>query len=137
MTLIVCLDNCNGMAFNGRRQSMDAKLRSRMLMQTQMVRLWMSPYSAKQFEALPAYVHTADDFLQEAKAGEACFVELQDVADSLQHCNKLIIYRWNRQYPADLYFPIDILMDRFALIGQEDFAGSSHERITEEVYEVK
>ena len=136
MTLILCLDDKNGMAFNGRRQSRDAQLRARILMQVGQRKLWMSQYSAKQFELLPEQVIVDDDFMNKAEAGDICFAELNDPSDNLSRCSKIIIYQWNRVYPADLFFPLAKYADRMKLLRKEDFVGSSHERITEEIYEI-
>jgi len=43
----------------------------------------------------------------------------------------LILYRWNRTYPADLYFTLSL--EGWTLERREEFAGSSHEKITKEV----
>lgn len=136
MTLILCLDDKNGMAFNSRRQSTDAALRARVLDVIGQSKLWMSKYSAKQFEPYPEQVIAADDFLEKVGTGEACFVELQDPSCYLHRCSKLIVYRWNRVYPADLVFPVAEHASRMRLRREEDFVGSSHERITEEIYEI-
>lgn len=136
MTLVLCLDDKNGMAFNGRRQSMDAQLRDRMLKQVGQRKLWMSQYSARQFESLTEQVIADDDFMSRAGTDEACFVELQDPSACLSRCSKLIVYRWNRVYPADVYCSLGEYADGMILLSKEDFVGSSHERITEEIYEI-
>jgi len=46
----------------------------------------------------------------------------------------VVCYRWNRHYPADQYFDIDLSAMGFALSESEDFPGKSHEKITREVY---
>ena len=46
--------------------------------------------------------------------------------------DKIIIYKWNRDYPADKYFDIDL--SSYELISTQDFQGSSHDLITEEIY---
>ena len=45
---------------------------------------------------------------------------------------QVILYRWNRDYPADVRFTLDL--SGFRLRQRVDFAGSSHEKITEEIY---
>lgn len=136
MTLVVCLDDHNGMAFNERRQSMDAVLRSRMIERIGQHNLWMSRYSANQFKDIPENVIVDEDFLNKAVTGEACFVELQDPSDCLQWCKRLIVYRWNRSYPADVFFQLQKHEDKLQLLNREDFVGSAHEQITEEIYEI-
>jgi hypothetical protein len=56
MKIALCLDDKNGMMFAGRQQSMDALLRQDLLQMVEGCRLWMSPYSANQFESLPENV---------------------------------------------------------------------------------
>jgi len=44
----------------------------------------------------------------------------------------LILYHWNRHYPADTHF--EVPMDGFKFESAEDIIGTSHETITKEVY---
>ena len=44
----------------------------------------------------------------------------------------VILYKWNRRYPSDTKFDLDL--NGWTLISTTDFPGSSHEKITEEVY---
>lgn len=134
MNIIVCLDNSGGMLFNNRRQSQDSSLRKRVLAMVGAQKLWMNAYSCKQFAAENAVdiIHVADDFLAQAGAGEFCFVENTDVQEFVPQIEKIIIYKWNRVYPADCYFPL--VLDNWKLVQSTEFVGSSHEKITEEVY---
>ena len=47
--------------------------------------------------------------------------------------DKIVLYRWNRRYPADRYFPVNL--NEWTLISSEEFAGKSHEKVTKEVWE--
>lgn len=47
---------------------------------------------------------------------------------------KLIIYRWDKVYPADLVFTYPLAPKGWNLSGQHVFTGTSHDEITEEVY---
>lgn len=134
MIIIVCLDNNGGMLFNKRRQSKDSCLRKRMLAAAGGNRLWMNTYSFQQFagDEGAESILVDDSFLARAGAGDYCFVENNDVQEFAEKIEKMIIYQWNRDYPADCYFPL--ALDRWQLVEAEDFAGSSHEKITEEVY---
>ena len=134
MILIAALDDKNGMMFNHRRQSQDSQLRAHILKQTEDSALWMNAYSAKQFGACAEHppVHVSESFLTEA-GGAYCFVENVDIAPYMDRVEKIIIYRWNRVYPRDQVFPVDF--SQWKRTSSTDFAGSSHEKITEEVYE--
>lgn len=57
---------------------------------------------------------------------KTCFL-IQTQVDSV------ILYKWNRVYPADQYFAMDL--SGWKLVETVEFPGSSHEKITEERYE--
>ena len=79
MILVICVDDKGGMAFNGRRQSMDRLLRADLLQTVGERSLWVSPYTAKQFDPAPANLQTAEDFL--TRAGEADTFTLVSAAE--------------------------------------------------------
>ena len=133
MTLIVCADDRGGMAFNRRRQSQDRIVREHILADAAGGRLWMSPYSARQFGPEQAeHISADEDFLDKAGETDACFVELSDPAAALDRADRLIVYRWNRTYPFDL--AVTLPPEGWTLAGTEEFPGHSHEKITKEVY---
>lgn len=132
MKLCVCVDKKNGMMFFGKRQSQDSVQRERLLSLVGGNKLWMSAYSAKLFGELPNIV--VDDncgFL--AEASDYCFIEDQQF--DITKCSTVILYKWNRQYQADKSFTVDLKAEGFKRISTKDFAGSSHDKITEEIYE--
>ena len=131
MKLIVCLDDKNGMAFNHRRQSRDRIVLERIQKLAEGACLRMSPYSAKLFPESSALA--SPDFLQQAKDGDFCFIELEDGSACEERVQRVIVFRWNRVYPADLHFGIDL--GAWHRISAEEFPGSSHEKITMEVYQ--
>lgn len=133
MNLIVCLDQRNGMLFGGRRQSMDRLLRQRMLQVVGDKKLWINSYTARQFETLPETVVVDNSFLLNAALDDYCFVENGDLEVAISKAHKVIIYRWDRIYPSDVTFPVQILNDRNK-ISEYKFQGFSHKEITEEVY---
>ena len=45
---------------------------------------------------------------------------------------EVILCHWNRDYPADMYFKMDL--GSWKLAETQEYAGSSHEKITEERY---
>ncbi len=136
MTIVACVDDDYGMLFHDRRQSKDALLRTRLLKHSEGKILRMNGYSARQFAEHSASICVSEDFLQQAKAEDICFVENVDCGEQIDGCHRLILYSWNRKYPADLRFPVEKLI-AFTLVSTTDFAGSSHECITERIYEKK
>lgn len=134
MKVIVCLDDKNGMLFNHRRQSSDHVLCKRILALTENSRLRMNFYSAEIFGEHISQIVAGEDFLYTAKEEDFCFLENVDIVPYAEKVNTVIIYRWNRIYPSDVKFPVQLFERRWKLISRDEFAGSSHERITEEIY---
>lgn len=133
MRAIVCIDDGGGMMFNHRRQSRDAQVRSRIRALSEAGVLRLDAYSARQFaRELPGNAVVSEDFLSEAGDGDYCFVEDRDLSPYLDRVEELIVFRWNRDYPRDELLPVDL--SGWRLVSTEDFAGSSHEQITQEVY---
>ncbi len=133
MIIIACVDDKMGMCFNNRRQSQDRLLRRRLLGIASGGVLRMNGYSARQFE--PEYaesISAAENFADLAGAGDYCFFENQSPKKYADAAEKLILFRWNRRYPGDMFFDIDL--SGWRLESASDFPGSSHEKITEEVY---
>ena len=134
MIIIACTDDNQGMLFNHRRQSQDRVQRQRMLEQTGEKKLWVDTYTARMFSGDDQERLEIDDqCLEHAGDGEYCFVEKEDLCQAEEKIEKIILYRWNRVYPADVHFPMDL--SAWNLVQSEEFAGSSHEKITEEIYE--
>ena len=133
MILAVCVDDKYGMMFNKRRQSRDRAQQENLLHWCAGRKLWMNTYSASLFEN--AEIHVDDAFLQKAKMGDVCFVENVSVKELATEIETVVLYRWNRTYPADLRFDLD--MTAFELEETTEFAGSSHEVITREIYKRK
>ena len=132
MILITCVDDKMGMLFNKRRQSMDSVLRERVLKMCAGKKLWMNEYSRKQFDAAAEGISVDEDFMAKAGEDDYCFVENISPRAYEGQLKQIVLYKWNRVYPADLYFDIDL--NDWRLTQSCDFAGSSHDKITEEIY---
>ncbi|MBQ9806923.1 MAG: ribonuclease Z [Clostridia bacterium] len=131
MRLIVCLDEKRGMAFNRRRQSRDRVLTEDMVRTVGDARLFVVPYSASLFaEQMPNLI-ISEDPMRDATNRDYCFLELSSPASS-ENISELILYHWNRHYPSDTPFLLD--MTDFSLVSTTDFIGFSHEKITKEVW---
>ena len=138
MILIVAVDDSLGVSFNRRRQSQDRVLRDKILSLTKGKRLWVTPYTAQQFESVSEHpeLNVSENPLTEAVAGEYAFVENMLVGEYIRWVEKIVLFRWNRAYPSDLKFDIDVTDNaHWRLVQTEDFAGYSHDKITMEVYE--
>jgi len=135
VNIAVCLDDRNGLLFNCRRQSQDAVVRERLLQLAGEHGLWMNRYSAGQFESTDNI--TVDEaFPENVPAGMWCFVENTDICLWKDRIEKIAIYRWNRQYPSDVVFPVEEFEVNWCPVSIREFSGTSHERITEEIYQL-
>lgn len=134
MTIAVCVDNRGGMMFNGRRLSRDRGLIADLLALAGDKTVRAAPFSAALFNVAGAHVTVSDDFLDAAGAGDVCFVENAAAAPYMDRVERFVIYRWNRDYPSDM--SLDVRPEEYGLrlVESRDFAGSSHESITREVY---
>jgi len=133
MTIYVCLDDRNGMQFNHRRQSRDAALLEDIRASIGEV-LTIDPFSEKLIEKAEIPYTLAPEDLAQLPEDAHFFAEDRTAQALLPLARKLVIYRWNRHYPADLTWDTDPLEAGFTLAGQLEFPGSSHETITKEVY---
>lgn len=127
MILAVCVDNRMGLSFMGKRLSKDRTLREK-LMTLSGGKLRMSVYSGKQFGL---DVYTGADYLSGAREGDWVFAENTEYLDYADMIEQIVLFKWNRDYPADVFFsfPVD-----WQMVSCEDFPGNSHETITMEVY---
>lgn len=133
LILIVCVDDSMGMMFNKRRVSRDEAVIKRIIEIADNKRIWMSQYSYPLFESMKADNIVAEDlFLERASNDEYCFLENISVADCENKIERIILFRWNRSYPSDVKFNIDL--NEWKFNSSEEFAGDSHECITMEVY---
>ena len=135
MKIIVCVDDNNGMMFNKRRQSRDSVLIQDIVASLNSGNLLIDPYSEKLFSNsdVDAFF-ISEEFLSEAEPDDYCFVENHSLAKHAPRIDELIIYRWNRNYPADTYLDIDPVALGMKLISTTEFAGRSHDKITKELY---
>ena len=133
VTVYFCLDDRNGLSFNNRRQSRDGAvledIRSRVPGE-----LLIDPMSTKliQEAEIPFCIALPD--LEEALPGVHYFAEARQPGDWLRFAEEVVLYRWNRHYPADRWFDIDLIAMGFLLADTADFPGTSHEKITREVF---
>ena len=131
MNAIVCVDNRQGMLFNHRRQSRDQALKDFLLNLAGEKGLHMNHFSEKLFEGSPN-IHIAEDFLDCAREDDFCFVEDHLLKPYENKIHSLIVCRWNRDYPGDFFLDLDYSGRK--LVFAEEFPGTSHEKITVEVY---
>lgn len=128
MTIYLCLDDRDGMLFNGRRQSRDALVLED-IRRSIPGELTIDPFSEKLIgEADIPYVLAEETLPEEAHF----FLEARPASGLIPGASPVVIYRWNRHYPADVRFDADL--SGYTLESRAEFPGNSHERITKEVF---
>ncbi len=131
MNIIVCLDDKNGMMFNKRRQSQDKILRNNIKELVKTNNLFMNEYSYKLYKDIDSgNIKVCENFLDECSIGDFCLIENKEVKNYLNNINEIVVYKWNKLYPSDFYFDINLNTSSWELINTEEFEGSSHEKIT-------
>lgn len=133
MKVIVTIDDQKGMMFNHRRQSRDSLLIKDILNTCGDAPLYMNSYSSSLFKD-NQHIIVNDMFLDMVKE-DYCFVENLSLHSYINYIDELIVYKWNRKYPADFFLDIDL--NEWELISCYDFQGSSHDTITKEIYRRK
>lgn len=135
MNIFIFLDDKNGMMFNKRRQSQDTILREHIKNLVNNKTLYMNEYSYKLYKDIDNNnIKVSNDFLDKGTSDDFYLVENLPLINYTNKINSLIIFKWNRHYPSDLYFDINLLDNSWELIETIDFKGSSHEKITKEIY---
>ena len=134
MTLIVCVSEGGGMIYNNRRLSRDRVLLENLAEIVADGTLFISDFSAPLFANSVISTIAVSDPLFSAGEIDFAFIEDRAVSEYKDKIHKLVIYRWNREYPFDMAFDFDPEKEGMSLDESVDFAGYSHERITREVW---
>lgn len=135
MTVFICVDDRGGMLFNGRRQSRDRLLISDLSKTVGDGLLYITDMSEPLFESSEISAVSVPSPLESAAHGDYVFNECFTLGEHLEKTERIILYKWNKKYPYDLSLDIEPTAVGYRLTESYDFVGTSHERITKEVYE--
>ena len=131
MKLIICVDLDNGMLFNGRRQSKDRNLITYIYKMIGNKSLWLTEFSKDLFEEGKYNLFEVEK-IETIKDDDYVFLENIEPKIFENKFDEIILFNWNRKYPADLYF--NISLENWTLICEEEFEGFSHDKITKKIY---
>lgn len=133
MIIIACVDDDMGMSFNNRRLSKDKVVTKHIVNLVSNQKIWINNFSKDLFEDYNLDNLIIDDeFINKIGNEDYCFIENILPTEIENKADKIIIYNWNRKYPADLYFNINL--DNWILEKETDFIGNSHDKITQKIY---
>lgn len=133
MIVIACVDKQNGMSFYGRRPTKDRVVQERILQDAYPGKVIMSRRCAAGFpEKSQPHIICRDSPMEAALDGY-CMIETENASSSASRIEKVILYRWDTVYPADVYFnlPLDT---GWELESETYFDGYSHPNVRREVY---
>lgn len=131
MKLILCVDDQGGLSFNHRRQSQDRAVRDDILQMCGDTKLWITTYTAKQFQQQNNLLILQNDF-DNIVSNDFYFIEDINPEPYINAANEIILYHWNRRYPADR--KLELPLSGWKCVQRTDFPGYSHDKITKEVY---
>ncbi len=139
MKIIVCVGDNGAMLFNNRRVSSDRTVTADIIQMVlkevetgRQTKLWMNRYSAGLFEKYLDEISVSETFLERAGREDYCFVENVPILEYEREIQTVVLYRWNRNYPAEVRFAMDL--SGWKMAECVEFQGYSHEKITKEVY---
>lgn len=135
MKLLVCIEMRNGILFNHRRVSQDRVVTEDILKESE-GKLWIGEYSRSLFkEQSSCELKVDDEYRKKAGSEEWCFVETELDSEIAKNTDELVVYQWNRRYPADTFMKLDL--KEWEELSQEELKGFSHEKITKIRYRKK
>ena len=134
MKLAFCIDNQGGLTFFGKRLSRDHALIRTLQELCPTERILFSPQSQLLFEENERFI-ASDSYLTMATEGDICWVEFDEIP--LEKAEEVLLFCWNRKYPADRFFQRVRLEESFVKTKFLQFQGSSHDKITLEIFRRK
>ena len=134
MIPIVCIDDAGGMLFNHRRVSRDSVLIEHIISMTKDSKLWIREFSKELFKNCEVKID--DNCIHIAGKNDFCFIEDISPKDFMELYKTIVICKWNRRYPSDLYLGIVPDNKKWSCGVIEEFQGSSHDKITIEEWNV-
>lgn len=132
MILICCVDEHNGMAFEGRRTSQDRFMRDDI----------RSLFSKLSMSAYTYQLYVKDDVNYDYEVCESpCdahypyVLETQEPSRYIDQIEMIVLYQWHRQYPYTLQMDINLHDEQWECMNHYCFVGSSHDKITRAIFQ--
>jgi hypothetical protein len=127
------MDSKFGMRFNNRRQVKDVEMLSDLVSKFGRHKIYIAPFSANIF-ANYENVTICEDPISTCEENSLCFIEEVNLIHDLNAFDKVVIYTWGLNYPADEYFEYDLNSLGFKKISKDKIKTLIHEKIICEVY---
>lgn len=133
ISVAVCVCDNGGVTFLGKRQSRDRVLIADFIRSAEGKPVCISSFSKTLFADYPE-VAILPGVLDGAPDGSVCFVENEPLSAHIDEISTLTVYKWNRIYPYDKKLDVNPEREGFRLSSVSEFEGSSHEKITKEIW---
>lgn len=131
MRAAFCIDDMGGILFGGRRVSADGAVFDD-LKTLYTKKLYTTPFSEGLMQRYGVEYVADNNLFGIAGSDDMLFIENIALAPHFESLSEIIVYRWNRRYPSD--FKTDIDFSALVLTDSCDFKGTSHDKITREIY---
>lgn len=131
MKAAFCIDDMGGILFFGRRVSADGAVFAD-LKKLYDGKLCISYFSVGLMERYGLEYVAANNIFDIADDNDMIFIENISLKPHINNLSEIIVYRWNRRYPSN--FKTDIDLSELILTDICDFKGTSHDKITREIY---
>lgn len=133
MVIVACIDKSGNIALNTNGQLNHIIFLVRLKVVSNEALLYMNSNSNLQFGFYPM-IMVDDDFLDIAEEDSYCFVEDTDITPYINRIDKIILYKWNKNFSSKFKFDTSIL-DNFSIVSNKCFYGETFLKISEEIYE--
>ena len=132
MKIIICWSNNKGIAFHQRRVSRDAAVIADIKSLLGQQPLYIHPASQILFGESGIDLVCSESYLSDANDNDYVFIESDAYLSFEDDIRQIIAYNWNRDYPADTYFRMDL--SAFEQVDSTILPGHSHENIQREIW---
>ncbi len=132
MTAVICIDNYAGIGYNKRRQTRDAGIIRDAVSMCKGGRIVITPTSEKLFAGIPHIC--AENPLSVMGKDDLYYAEFDVFEDVFDKADTVVIYSWNRAYPADVYFQYDPEEHGMTAESETLINGTSHDDVIKRVF---
>ena len=134
MILICCVDERNGMSFEGRRCSQDRIMRDDLRQLVPALSMDAYAYSMFMKDDVDYPYEVCEDL---TTCNYPCFIELVAPSHFEDKIEKMVLYQWHRHYPSTVTMDINLHDPKWECIETYCFEGSSHDKITRAIFQKK
>ena len=134
MIAICCVDEGNGMSFEGRRCSQDRKMRDDLRSLFPCLSMDAYAYSMFMKDDVNYPYEICEDL---SKCQYPCLIETIEPSHFASQLEQIVLYQWHRKYPSTIQMDINLHDESWECVNMHCFEGSSHDKITRAIFQKK